>query len=129
MNKIEQEQFFDDFTSRMKKVMVGKGNDYALEKDRLSNFKNVGIICGSGEDGRQACLHLIATKVARLTSLLGESKTPSNESIDDSILDLANYSILLGMLQSDSIRRKANSVTSKELEAFKASFNNPESDD
>lgn len=101
MNKQQQEQFFDEFTSKMKQVMIGKGDDYAVQKDRLSNFKNVGVICGSGDDGRVACLHLIATKVARLNSLIGEGKKPSNESIDDSILDLANYSILLGMLQKD----------------------------
>jgi hypothetical protein len=36
----------------------------------------------------------MATKVARLGNLF-KGKTPNNESIDDSIIDLANYTFLL----------------------------------
>ena len=44
---------------------------------------------------------LIATKVARLGVLLNSDNPAKNESIDDSILDLANYSVLLGMILSE----------------------------
>ena len=77
--------------------MIGKGNDYANE-DRLSNFKLAGSICGLTPE--QNCLSLIATKVARLGVLLG-GKEPSNESIDDSLLDLANYAVLLACLREE----------------------------
>lgn len=97
MNLQQQTKFVDDFLSRMKEVMIGKGNDYANE-DRLSNFKLAGSICGLTPE--QNCLSLIATKVARLGVLLG-GKEPSNESIDDSLLDLANYAVLLACLRQD----------------------------
>jgi hypothetical protein len=97
MTKQEQRLFFDVFTSQMAEVMLSKGDDYA-GADRLSNFKNVGTICQLQPE--QACLSLIATKVARLGQLL-TGKEPNNESIADSVLDLANYSILLAMLLDD----------------------------
>lgn len=97
MNLQQQTKFVDEFLSRMKEVMIGKGNDYANE-DRLSNFKLVGSICGLTPE--QNCLSLIATKVARLGVLLG-GKEPSNESIDDSLLDLANYAVLLACLREE----------------------------
>jgi hypothetical protein len=39
--------------------------------------------------------------VARLGVLLNSDKTPNNESVLDSVLDLANYSILLSMILKD----------------------------
>lgn len=82
----------------MQKIMFSKGADYA-NADRLSNFKLAGTICGLTPE--QNCLSLIATKVARLGVLLASGKTPANEPINDSILDLANYSILLAMLYNE----------------------------
>lgn len=90
----QQQKVFQDFIKSAEETLFRKGNDYAGE-DRLSNFKLAGSICGLSPE--QNCLSLIATKVARLGQLL-QGKTPSNESIDDSILDLANYAILLKML-------------------------------
>jgi hypothetical protein len=98
MNKQHQEKHFEEFTSKMKDVIISKGNDYANE-DRLSNFKLAGSI--SGLSPELNCLSLIATKVARLGVLLNSKQEPNNESIQDSILDLANYSVLLGMILED----------------------------
>lgn len=95
MIKLEQENFLDEFFSEMKEVLLRKGNDYA-NADRLSNFKLAGGICGLSPE--QNCLSLIATKVARLGALLDSDSEPNNESIEDSILDLANYSALLAMI-------------------------------
>ncbi len=82
----------------MRSIMFKKGNDYSGE-DRLSNFKLGGAIIGLTAE--QQCLALISTKVARLGSLVSGNKTPNNESISDSILDLANYTILLDMIIAD----------------------------
>lgn len=90
----EQEKTFDEFVSKMKQTMLKKGNDYS-DQDRLSNFKLAGAITGIGAELN--CLNLIATKVARLGQLLN-GKTPNNESVEDSLLDLANYTLLLHMI-------------------------------
>lgn len=94
MNIEKQTELFHQFTGQMSEIMLKKGNDYA-NVDRLSNFKLAGNICGISPE--KNCLSLIATKVARLGVLL-ENRIPNNESIEDSIIDLANYSLLLGML-------------------------------
>ena len=98
MNLETQQKHFATITEQMKSIMFSKGNDYA-NKDRLSNFKLAGNI--SGLTPELNCLSLIATKVARLGVLLNNDKTPNNESIQDSLLDLANYTVLLTMLLKD----------------------------
>lgn len=97
MTKQQQEVVFDNMVAEMRKVMLGKGDDYANE-DRLSNFRLAGNICGVTPELN--CLNLIATKVARLGVLL-QGKEPKNESVQDSILDLSNYSVLLNMIIVD----------------------------
>ena len=99
MNKQEQKQFFESFVQSMGDIMLKKGDDYSNE-DRLSNFKLSGAIIG--QSGEQCCLNLISVKVARLGQLVGTGKTPNNESINDTLLDLANYTLLLAMLIEES---------------------------
>ena len=97
MTKQQQEVVFDNMVAEMRKVMLVKGDDYANE-DRLSNFKLAGNICGITPELN--CLNLIATKVARLGVLL-QGKEPKNESVQDSVLDLSSYSVLLNMIIVD----------------------------
>ena len=94
-----QEHHFNKMVEQMHKILISKGGDYANE-DRLSNFKLAGSIIGLTPE--MNCLSLIATKVARLGVLLNSAKAPNNESIDDSIIDLANYAVLLSMIIKDN---------------------------
>ena len=74
-------------------MSVCKQNDYTdPEECVLGNFKTAGA--NAGIKTEQQILSLMATKVARLGNLF-KGKTPNNESIDDSIIDLANYTFLL----------------------------------
>ena len=98
MNKQEQEKHFNEMTEKMRNIMLSKGDDYA-NTDRLSNFKLAGGV--SGLNAELNCLSLIATKVARLGVLLNSKNEPNNESIQDSVLDLANYALLLSMILSE----------------------------
>ena len=93
----EQRKHFSKFIKKMDRTMLKKGSDYAGQ-DRLSNFKLSGQITQTSAEIN--CLNLIATKVARLGVLLHSNKV-NNESISDSILDLANYAILLDQLIHD----------------------------
>lgn len=94
----QQHRHFEKMINKMAEVMMSKGNDYA-NLDRLSNFKTAGAIVGVSPEIN--CLSLIATKVARLGVLLNSKEAPNNESIRDSVLDLANYAVLLDMLLSE----------------------------
>ena len=99
MTKKEQKAHFGYIVGEMEKVLFSKGDDYA-NTDRLSNFKLAGAITGG--DARTNCLNMIATKVARLGVLINSDKEPKNESVEDSVLDLANYSVLLCMIINEN---------------------------
>lgn len=97
MNKQQQVDAFNALVEKATEILLKKGDDYA-NTDRLSNFKDAGKITGIST--QQHCLALIATKVARLGNLY-KGVTPNNESIQDSILDLFNYSALLYMIETE----------------------------
>ena len=100
MTRQEQIEHFDVMVSRMRETLINKGDDYATDIDRLSNFKDTAAICGL--QPRQIVLTMIAIKVARLGVLLNKPDGPINEPIADSILDLANYAILLDMVVAET---------------------------
>lgn len=99
MTRQEQIEHFDVMVSRMRETLINKGDDYA-NTDRLSNFKDTAAICGL--QPRQIVLTMIAIKVARLGVLLNKPDGPINEPIADSVLDLANYAILLDMVVAET---------------------------
>lgn len=97
MKKQTQKNLFNEFTKRQLEIITSKQEDYANvnsndNEDVLSNFKTAGANVGITTE--QQMLSLIATKVARLGNLF-KGKIPNNESIEDSIIDLANYTFLL----------------------------------
>jgi len=99
MNKDQQIQHFRNMVDKMEQILIAKWDDYA-GADRLANFKTVGAICKISPE--LDCLAMVATKVARLGTLLNSPETPKNESIQDSIMDLANYAILLSMVVAET---------------------------
>lgn len=98
MTKKELQNHFEQTVEKMGQVLISKNDDYS-SADALSNFKTVGNITGTSAE--MACLVLIATKVARLGVLLNSGKGPNNESISDTVLDMANYSVLLSAILSE----------------------------
>ena len=72
-----------------------KSSDYAQDDDALSNFKIVSEIVGITP--QQVVMVFLATKIVRLGEL-SKGKTPNNESIEDSLLDNINYSIIFKAL-------------------------------
>ena len=78
-----------------KKLMVLKAHDYTV-KDRYENFnRQADITSWFSEEQDKAYVAVIAIKLARLASLLGQ-KEPKNESIQDTFIDLINYCALWG---------------------------------
>lgn len=118
MNIERQKEVFKEAVADMERIMFEKGNDYANE-DRLSNFKLAGSIVGSNAELN--CLNLIATKVARLGVLLNSRVQPNNESINDSLIDLANYALLLMMIRNDRepIAAKAAAAAASSVQEYK----------
>lgn len=100
-----RKQLFDKVVAKMESILLAKGNDYANE-DVLSNFKLAGSICQITP--QQHCLALIATKVARLGTLF-TGKSPKNEAVEDSIIDLINYGFLLYCVDDEAVKQELKS--------------------
>lgn len=84
---------FDKLQEKKKEILIKKNNDYARQDDIFSNFKLISQI--TGLDIRRVFMVFISVKIARLKELLLTGKQVKNESIDDTLIDLANYTELL----------------------------------
>lgn len=95
----DRDALLEGLFKAQKEVLSKKGYDYAGE-DVLSNFRLAGMITNQSSRHPDAtnCLNLIGTKVARLGQLLSSGKHAQNESIQDSVIDLCNYSALLYLI-------------------------------
>lgn len=77
----------------MEEVLLRKRADYTDGVDTFSNFIKTGQMTGLGTEASFKLL--IATKIVRIMELTRDgSREPQNEPLEDSILDLANYSVL-----------------------------------
>jgi hypothetical protein len=83
---------FDADLQKMKAMHDKKSADYANDGNRYANFESTAVSAGTTVD----CVFrtLIGVKLARLVELQGKGKTPNNESIQDSLIDLAVYATL-----------------------------------
>lgn len=79
-----------------KEVHLKKRHDYALEDNPFSNFERSAIIMSWFNDPvDKSFANLVGTKLARLAELRN-GKSPKNESIYDTLLDLGTYCFLWG---------------------------------
>lgn len=108
MNYETLKKTFDNFIKIQEEILFRKGNDYSSDSDRLSNFKAAGEIIQLSPELQ--CLSLVATKVARLGNLLKNQKTVLNESVEDSLLDLANYTFLIYCIIKENTTEKATTT-------------------
>jgi len=95
---------FDSAVIKLVAMNRKKRADYAADSDWASNFRDVASnLALSGFGAAESALVLLLTKVARLRSLRlnGRMEDPSNESVLDTYLDLAVYSIIVYALVSE----------------------------
>jgi len=80
-------------------IMERKNRDYAGEEpDALANFKRVGALGLKSEDG---ILTRMTDKFMRIGNLLHGPPAVAEESLDDTVLDLINYTALLRAVLSE----------------------------
>lgn len=83
---------YDATQQRLRALHDQKGGDYAQPDNPYSNFEEAAAAAGITVD--QGFAYLIGVKQARLKQLLASGKAPNNESVADSLDDLANYATL-----------------------------------
>lgn len=85
--------------SRCIQLLDDKGSDYATEGDVFSTQR----LCEKLEicDVEQGILSRICEKLGRIAHILGYDDVPTFEDLEDSLMDLINYSAMLAVyLQS-----------------------------
>lgn len=86
-----------DLLEKIRTIHERKNEDYAAPGKQFENFERAStLIAWFNSDADKTFVNHIATKLARLATLLNSNNAPNNESIEDSFLDLATYCILWG---------------------------------
>ena len=88
--------YVEEILNRSKEIHLKKRADYASDPtaNPFENFDRSNEIASWFPPVYASFAVLIGTKIARLGSLLITGKTPNNESIDDTFLDLITYCAL-----------------------------------
>lgn len=103
---MNQEEFFNhiqwSFTDGLELVRR-KNTDYSGSADPFKNFRSAEVI-GVGVD--KAILVRILDKIARIGNLLDTEAQVKDESIDDTLIDAANYLLILKAYLYDERTKK-----------------------
>lgn len=111
-----------DILDNMQKVYEAKDNDYSSTGLPMGNLRKCE---DAGIEAWRGCIVRMGDKISRLENFLQKNEYQVAEKADDTIIDLANYSILMSCLlneiiQSDQLNRHYQDLT---LNARKDLFN------
>lgn len=99
MKQEDQLKLINEINNKGIELLKSKGFDYAESNDVLKNFKQMHQLCDLLEVDMSKLegIHMfyILLKVQRLCNLLFSNKVAKNESIEDTLIDLRNYTDLL----------------------------------
>lgn len=98
MNYQTETQLAKEFFDKCLSTLTKKANDYAKDTDVFSNFKKIALVCDVPTE--KTFLMFLTVKIARIVELL--DKEAKNESTEDSLMDLANYSCLMSMFLKEN---------------------------
>lgn len=79
-----------------------KASDYAASGDPYSNFRKAAQIAEGFHGVDAVFATLIGVKIARIAELTQPGRSPKNESLDDSFVDLTNYCAIWASFRRDS---------------------------
>jgi hypothetical protein len=87
----------EEAINRISETLNSKGGDYALDEDAFSNFREIADFYGV--EAFEAAIGEIVKKLSRLKALKSNGRVPTNESVEDTVRDIAGYGVLaLAML-------------------------------
>jgi hypothetical protein len=94
MTMKERNEKFSELMVKMYEVQFAKGMDYGEETDGLRNLRRRGV---------HGVVARMGDKMSRIEILTqpGREAAVKDESVDDTLLDLANYCLLLIILKED----------------------------
>lgn len=97
----------DETLARVRETLISKGHDYTTN-DPLENFK---VLASHSISQKQVAMTMIGIKVNRLKNLLLAEKNPKFESVDDTVLDLICYGVLLDAILKEPVISTCSNVS------------------
>jgi len=110
MNTEVRKQLTSVFLDNVYDTLNKKGNDYASDENAFSNFTNTAVICQIPVE--KVFVVMMTIKINRIVELVGKPAT--NESMLDSVKDLAGYAALL----DNYLRSVANGEEEKRISSM-----------
>lgn len=92
LKRLEQEY------NKCVEISRAKNKDYAGDKDPFKNFKLVEFLTNGSVTAEMGIIVRMSDKLQRITNLLTTEAQVKDESIGDTLSDLANYSMILKLL-------------------------------
>lgn len=88
-----------ELVERIQEIHSKKNSDYAKDSDPLSNFRRAEAF---GVPAWKGALIRLSDKYSRIEELAsGKAAQVSDESLDDTLMDLANYALLTIVLRRE----------------------------
>lgn len=98
MKQSEQLALIQEINEKGIELLKSKGHDYAGDTDVLKNFKQMQTLCSTLDVDVRTIegVHMfyILLKIQRICNLTFSGKQAKNEAIDDTLIDLRNYTDL-----------------------------------
>lgn len=88
---VDRTNFIQGVAEELKLTLSGKNQDYAPGEE-FSNFEEASVVAGIAPF--DLIIAMIGIKVSRVRNLHVNALSPNNESLRDSLLDLAGYSVI-----------------------------------
>lgn len=97
---------YSHVTQKMYRIMKSKNADYAgLVGDPFANFELIEVLSKGVISREMGTVVRMSDKLSRVIRLLQNSNQVLDEKIEDTLLDLANYSILLVLMLEEGRER------------------------
>lgn len=122
MNKGEYMKFHEDMCKRMMAITEAKNADYSgVGDDPFANFRQIGSLVQIENVCEIGFLTRMSDKLARIGSFVSRGHLlVKDESVQDTLLDLANYCILFAGFIADSHRPPDEMTSDEKLKMEKA---------
>jgi len=104
MNQKEYVEEFKKYTDKMVAITTAKNKDYSEGADAFKNFRqceSLGICRGD-----KGILVRMSDKMTRISNLLDKEAMVADEKIEDTLIDLAVYSIILSIYLKEQRDKK-----------------------
>jgi hypothetical protein len=107
MTQEEYLKKFHEITDQMLKLTTAKNHDYAREDEALANFKEFGAV---------GVLVRISDKLQRIKNALWFKRNfvVADENIEDTMMDLAIYSVIMLILLQNERQEKVTLLSDKQ---------------